>query len=392
LAESEAAGTALRPGRYLLRAGLALLALWLLMAAWTLVSDPFGLFKLVESQGFNQAKSNNVRLQEALSFRRHEPAVVVLGSSRVSAFRVPLRQRFDDTMTYQVPDVRCAELAGLLDYIRRTAPPRRLYLGLDFFAFNRASGIVAPQYARLDALFWPDYLLRNLLSWDAFREGIRVVARSGDGAAVAKQAGIQADRAEADAGSEAPGKAEARFRDVVAQYLKPHFYGAFRFDAAGAARLEAAIRRLAASGTEVVLFIGPPHVALLATLKASGTWPAFAAFQRHYAAFAEGSGLTLWNFVAVDALSGEAIGPGMHWYRDPSHYLGETARLLLARMAGDEAAVPIGARFPGGDVEALLARQAADLDAYLAAHPALARLVEGAAAEAGVALAVPLRP
>ncbi len=392
VAGSEAARTALTPGRYLLRAGLALLSLWLLMAAWTLVSDPFGLFKLVESPGFNQAKSNNVRLQEALGFRRHEPAFVVLGSSRVSAFRVPLRQRFDDTMTYQVPDVRCAELAGLLDYIRRTAPPRRLYLGLDFFAFNRASGIVPPQYARLDALFWPDYVLRNLLSWDAFREGIRVVARSGDSAATAKQADIQTDRSAADAGSEPPGKAEARFRDVVRRYFEPHFYGAYTFDTAGAARLEQAIRRLAAAGTEVVLFIGPPHVALLAALKASGTWPAFAAFQRHLAAFAADSGVALWNFVAVDERSGEAIGSGMHWYRDPSHYLGETARLLLARMAGDGAALPIGARFPGGDVEALLARQAADLDAYLAAHPALARLVEAAAADAGVALAVPLQP
>lgn len=389
---SEAVGTALTPGRYLRRAGLALLSLWLLMAAWTLASDPFGLFELVEVEGFNQAKSNNIRLYEALTFRRRAPDVVMLGSSRVNAFRVPLRQRFDHTMTYQVPDVRCDELADLVDYIRRTAPPRRLYLGLDFFAFNRASGAVAPQYARLDALFWPDYVLRNLLSWDAFREGIRVVARSGDAAATAKREDVQTERAQADAGSEPPGKAEARFRDVARHYLEPHFYGAYSFDAAGAARLEQAIRRLAAAGTEVVLFIGPPHVTLLATLKASGTWPAFAAFQRRVASFAADADLTLWNFVAVDEISGEAVGPGMHWYRDPSHYLPETATLLLARMADDAAALPIGARFPGGDVEALLARQQADLDAYLTAHPALAQMVESAAADAGIALAVPLRP
>ncbi len=389
-----AAAGGLTPGRYLRRAGAALLLLWALMAAWTVTVDPFGLFRLVEEPGFNQDKSDAGRLQSLLRLLKRDRGVVVLGSSRVAAFDRPLRERFpgEHSMAFHVPDLRAPELAELLEFIGNQAPPRRLFLALDFFAFNRASGVVAPQYARLDGLFWPDFVLRNLLSWDAFREAIRVVARSGDAAETTKQVAIQADRQAEVTGKEPPGKAVARFRDVVTRYFERHFYGGFRFDTAGAERVEQAIRRLTDAGTEVVLFIGPPHAALLATLRASGAWPAFELFQRHVAGFADSAGLPVWDFVAIDDHSGEAVGAGMQWYQDPSHYRPALAALLLARMAGDTGAPPLGLRLTPAGVDDLLAAQRAALTGYLEAHPDLVRLVEGGAADAGVPLSQPLLP
>jgi hypothetical protein len=375
-----------RPGRYLRSLAAGALALWMAMGAWTLIVDPYGLFRLVEAEGFNRSKSDSYRIDQLLEYLERRPAVVMFGSSRIGAFAGPLREReAGDAMAYALPALKAVELLPLLAFLEDQAPPRQLLLALDFFAFNGATTVPPPRYARLDRLFWPDFLFRNVLSWDVFREGIRVVARNLDQGALAAE--VQADQQQETLrqGTAPDTLVRRTFVNAVAAYLDRGYYGGYRFDADSADRLEALLGRMAAAGTEVRLFVNPPHVALLATIRLGGYWAAYETFHRRMVALAEAEGFELWDFSGVNPLSTEPVAGGMRWYSDPSHVKPAYARLMLARLAGEATDPAIGVRLTPGMLEAHLAAKRDALDAYLAEHPALVQLVREGFAQAGVA-------
>jgi len=373
------------PGRYLRRLAAGALALWVAMGTWTLVVDPYGLFRLVEAEGFNRSKSDSYRIDQLLEYLERRPALVLFGSSRVRAFAGPLREREGgDAMVYALPALKAVELLPLLAFLQDQAPPRQVLLGLDFFAFNAATTVAPPQYARLDRLFWADFLFRNVLSWDVFREGVRAVARNLDQGALAAE--VQADQQQETLrqGTAPDRLVRSTFVKAVAAYLDRGYYGGYRFDAASADRLDAQLGRLSADGTVVRLFINPPHVALLATIRLGGHWPAYETFHRRLLALAEAKGFALWDFSGISPFSTEPVAGGMRWYTDPSHVKPAYARLMLDRLAGAESDPPVGVRLAPAMLEAHLAAKRAALDAYLAGHPELVRLVLDGFAQAGV--------
>ena len=374
-----------RPGRYLRGLAAGALALWVAMGAWTLLVDPYGLFRLVEAEGFNQSKSDSYRIDQVLEYLERRPALVLFGSSRIGAFRDPLRARAGDSaMAYALPALKAIELLPLLEFLEDQAPPRQVLLALDFFAFNAATTVPPPRYARLDRLFWADFLFRNVLSWDVFREGIRVLARNLDQGALSAEARADEQQETLRQGTASDALVRRTFVNAVAAYLDRGYYGGYRFDVASADRLEALLGRMAAAGTEVRLFINPPHVALLATIRLGGYWGAYETFQRRLVALAEAQGFALWDFSGVTPLSGEAVAGGMRWYTDPSHVKPAYARLMLARLEGEDSDPPVGVRLASAMLEAHLAAKRAALDAYLAGHPELVRLVLDGFAQAGV--------
>ena len=407
-----------RPGRYLRSLAAGALALWVAMGAWTLLVDPYGLFRLVEAKGFNQSKSDSYRIDQVLEYLERRPALVLFGSSRIGAFRDPLRARAGDSaMAYALPALKAIELLPLLEFLEDQAPPRQVLLALDFFAFNAATTVPPPRYARLDRLFWADFLFRNVLSWDVFREGIRVLARNLDQGALSAEALADEQQETLRQGTAPDTLVRRTFVKAVAAYLDRGYYGGYRFDAASADRLEALLGRMAATGTEggvfinpphvallatpadrleallgrmaaagteVRLFINPPHVALLATIRVGGYWAAYETFQRRLVALAEAQGFALWDFSGVSPLSTEPVTGGMRWYTDPSHFKPAYARLMLARLAGEATDPPVGVRLASDMLEAHLAAKRAALDAYLAGHPELVRLVLDGFAQAGV--------
>ena len=374
-----------RPGRYLRSLAAGALALWVAMGAWTLLVDPYGLFRLVEAEGFNQSKSDSYRIDQVLEYLERRPALVLFGSSRIGAFRDPLRARAGDSaMAYALPALKAIELLPLLEFLEDQAPPRQVLLALDFFAFNAATTVPPPRYARLDRLFWADFLFRNVLSWDVFREGIRVLARNLDQGALSAEARADEQQETLRQGTASDALVRRTFVNAVAAYLDRGYYGGYRFDAASADRLEALLGRMAAAGTEVRLFINPPHVALLATIRLGGYWAAYETFQRRLVALAEAQGFVLWDFSGLSPLSTEAVAGGMRWYTDPSHVKPAYARLRPARRGGGESNPPVGVRLASAMLEAHLAAKRAALDAYLAEHPELLRLVLDGFAQAGV--------
>ena len=382
-----AADAAPGQGGYLRRMAAAAVALWALMAAWTLAVDPYGLFRLVEAEGFNRAKSDSFRIDQLLDYLERRPALVLFGSSRVRAFAVPLRERDgEDALVYALPALKAIELLPLLAFLQERAPPRRVLIGLDFFAFNAAATVAPPQYARLDRLFWPDFLFRNVLSWDVFREGVRVVARNLDEGALAAEAEAESQQAALRAGTAPDRVVRTTYVNAVGFYLDRSYYGGYRFDAAAADGLQALLARLAEEGVGVQLFVNPPHVALLATIRLAGYWPAYEAFHRRLLVLAEAEGLELWDFAGVTPLSTEPVGGGMQWYTDPSHFKPAYARLMLARLDGEASDPSVGVRLRPDMLEAHLAARRQALDDHLARHPELVALVREGALQAGVEL------
>ena len=288
--------------RFWKRAATAALLFWTLVAIWNIVVDPYGVFGVYEAKGFNHVKTSNARLQLAIELLNDPPETLLLGSSRVGFFRDEIARLGTKPSLYSLPDLRASEVGPLAAFFAENADLKSFYWGIDFFAFNAFARNDTPAYGRLDDLFWADFVLRNVLSWETAREALLVVERSGR-------------PEEAGGGGFLPNDAMTkRFRATLRTYLGPRFYWGYRFDDGQIASIESSLEQLKRDGTSITLFIGPLHASLALTLQATGNWDNFERFKREMTAMASRLDLPLWDFSSFNSISMEPIGLQMRWY------------------------------------------------------------------------------
>lgn len=150
----------------------------------------------------------------------------------------------------------------------------------------------------------------------------------------------------------------------------------------------------------LVLYTSPVHASLLATLDASGLWPAYEQWQRdlveHLETYQAGHStaqISFFDFSHINTITAEPIPAEsdaestMQWYVDPAHFRTEVGELMLATVAGHYETVPddFSSLPTTSNIEELLAQKRTALYRYLSDNPDMAAFAQDLA-QRGLAL------
>lgn len=390
------------PTRYLRRCAAVLALAVAGTVALVVACDPYGLYRVVEKDGFNTVKprparhQNEIKLSQALRLRAD---TVILGNSRAEIGFDPLapalRARRATSYNLAIPGTGIATARGQLSYLRDVGQlPRRIVVGIEFLDFidsvdRRQAPATAPAVAaghpveryfwRIDSLFslasLRDALRTPLLQREAEPESMgphgfnplleyRSIARREGYERLFRQRAQENARVFASKASGAP-------------------------SAADFAELDALLDIAARGDSELMLVVYPYHAQVLALFEAAGLWPAFedwklriaraaaAARQRHPAAR-----IAIFDFSGYGDYQCEAIpGAGQPrqetlWYWEGGHFKKALGDLVLARILPPADGAPatdegFGTRLDEASVERNRRRIADERTTCAAAHPEL---------------------
>lgn len=327
-----------RYSRYLFWLGMIFLASVPAFAAFNFLIDPYGIWDSRVIGQFNSAKpaeTDNEMMFKAADIRRHRPVTVLLGSSRVGYALDPRHP----ALVQRGPAYNLALLGGymgpILEFykhaLRQQPPPRRVIMGLDFFAFNRT--------AIVPASFDPDRLGRDhvtvkdavtsLLTRDAVIDSVGTVKTSlRDPQFRAFTLGMSSDalvrQLEAEHGT------PKRFAMSTELYINHRSrYRDLVLSEEAFAELAQIVQLSRERGIDLQLFIHPEHAVLLEAMRVRNVWETYWAWKKRIAALGP-----YWDFSGYNSITTEPIDPGMSRYWDPSHFRKEVGDLILDRMLG----------------------------------------------------------
>jgi hypothetical protein len=365
-------------------------------ALLNLVVDPFGLYRWIDTEGFNANKfqaTRHARMAKAYQVQRQQPRALALGSSRTEIGIDPEHPAWSSRPVYNlaVGGATIREARLLLEFACRQSPPQQVVLGLDFFMFNArraaaeesvptargplrrlaetafSASAVKASLATLrtqDPLEDPGYLPNGQIVWTYDLAKVRRY-----------------------------GMHEAFVRNAR-KYLGNHYFPPpdRRFDLVGEEggyRPLADFARLLQLAREqridLRLFISPVHAWQLLTIEEAGLWPLFeewkrglvAALEEDRRAHPDEPPCVLWDFSGFNPVTTEALpAPGdrstlMRYYWESSHYRKEAGDLVLSRVlaAGPPAPADFGVPLDARNVERELALLREGLADYRRRHP-----------------------
>jgi len=343
--------------------------------------DPYGLAAVPDRTNLApDAPRPGAFFRKVLTVREAMPRTIVLGTSRAEFGIDPRAPGF----TAEYAPVLNVALGGLsieqmrlvLIHANAVSPLRLAVIGLDLESFLDAGRTdFDPAALEGNAESEPPLLvrLRLAMSRDALAASLARVNAVPSGAAAAGPAAATAGP---------PPARNWRITDRalrlwdgqhgliwVAEY--DNFYSRMRLffpDESTASRWEGDPRRRAAMasfrqllryarshGIELRMFISPVHARYLEWYREVGWWPLYEAWKRGLvdsvdAVVQEGPqqpAIALWDFGGFHAISTETVPPvgdhrtHMRWYRDTSHYSPDVGDMIVARIMGARAAVPV---------------------------------------------------
>ena len=116
----------------------------IIITAFNLIIDPYGIFNLVARNGINinkPANATHARLFKAAELRRKRPTTICIGSSRVDYGISPETLKFytNDVSAYNA-SISSASIYEILRYVQHAWAVnnelKNVVVGLDFFAFD----------------------------------------------------------------------------------------------------------------------------------------------------------------------------------------------------------------------------------------------------------------
>lgn len=317
-----------------------------LVASVNILVDPYGLFGVVEIEGFNAEKPerDGSRTLKSLQLRRQPYDVVFLGSSRVQLGMHPGSPVLDGARAYNLGlvDVSMVEMEGVVDYMLRHQRPRTVVIGIDLISFDArhatngdyaVSGFAGASPAQL-------YLPR-IGSLRALADSVSTVFYNLSGAkrsvfdphgALHRPRNMPYDYREA-------------FRHMIAYYANWEFYTDFAYGPENVRSLRRSLRQLLRRNIRVHLFVSPVHASQLEVMRLMGLYDEFERVKRDLVAITAGldagDHLQLWDFtgynnITIETLPRPGSGEHMRWYWEQAHYKRETGDMILARMLGGE--------------------------------------------------------
>lgn len=390
----------------------------LVVAACNLIVDPYGLFRLVDTPGFNRIKPTagaHGTMAKAYQVLRVQPRGLILGNSRAEVGFDPEYEAWPadsrPVFNLALPGSGTATTVHFLEHVLANdhggskVTPTMVVWGIDFMDFlidartSRRSTVTNEEGNRLlttiDDSSNPrrvlqqarDYL-QSTLTLGAFIDSVQTLVRQGDPYATdLTPLGFNPMHDYIKITADEGYWAVFRQRDLenIKAYLRrPRDV----FDANGRSspRLDDLKRVLSLCrqhGIALHLIIYPYHAHLLEIIRITGHWPAFEDWKRaitHIVA-TEANGhsearVWLWDFSGFDERTTETV-PGKNnreaktqWYWEAGHFKRELGNLILERIFTRAKAVdPFGTLLRPDNVEtrlALLRKQEAE---YRANHP-----------------------
>jgi hypothetical protein len=401
------------------------LKLWLLLVAGLLglvagvnfLVDPYGVFRLIDRDGFNRVKPSaglHGPMTKAYEVLRVKPRSLILGNSRAevgfdpasSAWPEADRPVFNLALPGTGTDATVHYLQHALESGRRDRMPRLVVWGVDFMDFlvdgsqPRYPVALHPEDLRLLTLHdgsrnpmrWlrqsRDYA-ESLLTLRAFLDSIATVCQQGDShAADLDASGFNPMRDYA--GHAANEGYQPLFKHRAMENTRAYLRrpkDLFHADGSISAALDdlrQVMRLCRREGIALHLVIYPYHAQLLEIFRLTGHWPAFESWKRALVNVVEDEAAAtrqppypLWDFSAVNAWTSETIPAQgdrhteMHWYWEAGHFKRELGDLMLRRILDAEQShvTGFGERLSSANLRTNLARSGADLAAYRASHP-----------------------
>lgn len=344
----------------------------MLVAGLNILVDPYGLFEIVELEGFNAEKParDGSRTLKSLQLRRQQYDVVVLGSSRVQLGIDPGSPAFAGARVFNLGlvDVNMHEIEGVVKYLLRHQSPHTVMIGIDLISFD-VNRRVNQDYADsgFDGAPLAQLYLPRIVSSRALVDSISTIAYNLAGTrqplfsrqgALVRPDGMPYDHHEA-------------FRHMAGYYAKWDFYTDFAYGAENVRALRRALRQLLDRKIRVYLFFSPVHASQLEIMHLMGLYDDFERAKRDLVAISAelnaGDRLQLWDFSGYNSITLEGLpaprsGGRMRWYWEQAHYKRAAGDLMLARMLGngnrmDGVPADFGVRLGPHNIDAHLMRQ-----------------------------------
>ncbi len=376
----------------------------LFLAAASVLIDPYLIFDMPRTPGFN-ARKPAVRTQQLLmkaeEVLRVAPSTILLGSSSVD---IGLNAESDGWPTHHRPVYNLALPSGspymayrYLQHVISKKPPAFVILGLDFEHFlvsdhlPEENGLLGEGEARL------------AIDTKGHVSATRTLQRARDIFASASSWSTFVDSV-----STSYGNLTGQSHDMVSGSWRTntkHVWGPplpdFYFSAVNllSFRVGPGLRRnervddhvrailglCRSHRIRVVLFINPVHADHLETIDTLGYWKMFEEWKRQmlgvvqeYAEGGFGASPQLWDFTGYGEYASEPVCAGrcrMKWFWDPMHYTPELGNLVIQSLNG-KGDGNFGDKLSRGNIDAhLLSIRRMQL-AYRKNHPDAAKRVQ----------------
>lgn len=274
--------------RYLTWLAATVLVMVVCVLALVVVVDPYGLYHVVDREGFNSIKPRLSRYQDQIKLTHAvaiEPDVLILGNSRAEIGFDPEGPTLSgmklSAYNLGIPGTGISTARGQLEYLLRIGTkPKLIVLGLEFLDFVGGQEgtaihevLVVPKSEHsIEQHFWRFDTLFSLLSLkDALRTLIiqhdkdaATISAHGfnplnDYGALARKGGYY-------------GIFMQRAREYARVFLKKNNG---TLSATDFAHLDAVLQLAARYEIEVKLVIYPYHAQIMALFESAGLWPAF---------------------------------------------------------------------------------------------------------------------
>jgi hypothetical protein len=324
--------------RYLRWSGAIFVSGIVVIAASNFLVDPYGVWNTPVIGRLNAAKPaerDNEMMFKAADVRRVRPATLLLGSSRVDLGIDPRHPALSKAGPAYNLALMGGSMGPLLAYykhaLRLQPAPRRVVLGLDFFAFNRnmvPPPSFDPKRLERDRLNRAD-IVASLLTRDAVVDSFRTVAASRrDPQFRAFTQGMATDTYMRQSARELG--MPQRFSSSTDLYLNSSTrYADFVPSDEAIADLAEIVRLSREHNIDLQLFIPPEHVVLQEALRVRGLWDEYWRWKEKVAALSP-----YWDFSGYNSITTEPIDTGMSQYWDASHFRKDVGDLILDRMLG----------------------------------------------------------
>lgn len=390
--------------RYILTFLTLTLVPLLLVSLINLLVDPLGVHGLVARDGFNSIKPRAQRYERLLKpmrTQRLNPDTLILGTSRAAYGLDPQSPHLtaDGRSAFNsgVMSGNLRDMKALAQHALLTTTVDTLLVDIDFFMFNAFNDVPYPfpqvvKQSGADIGYRFGQLLMTLPSWDML-DISRATIGGQDEDERLNARGLMINQRKIDQYLRKGGM--RTMSDVVLMdYTRdiwtpcPGTTFASVHPQRGQDMWQAfdSLLMLAAQHeVRLMLFTAPVHASLLATLEASGLWPAYEQWQRDLVAHVDAfkmrhpkAQVSLLDFSEINAITTEKIPAAgddqsiMQGYVDPAHYRTEVGEWVLAELLdrGAQApATPFVARPTPATIDSLLARRRQALARYRQEQP-----------------------
>ncbi len=316
----------------------------------------------------------NERVFKSVQLAQHPADAVLLGNSLVDlGFANPN----NGIQNLAIFGQTLHESLRLMQQLAQHTPPRRVLLGLDFYAFN-ALAPVPSDFTESNFAASRRWQLAFSIStsedaWKKLRHKVNGECCDAQGFRAPNHAPIT-DYSRAFANNERVYLMEKYLPFPTCRFAYQHGNAANTLD-----EFRAILQLAQQHQIELVLFIPPSHALQWETIGVAGLWSAWEDWKRQllhlnqqvaqqtgHAAFA------LWDFSGYHAINSEALPPAgaqMFGYTDSAHFTPAVGAQLLARLRGATAPANFGVPLSTENLDAHLAALREAQTRYRAAHP-----------------------